>query len=324
MTTLILGGGHLGQAIAGQIRARGETAPTILGRPADGRHATGRLVGFDLAYEASRADAVCTNLAGVLAGGCRRFVIATTGWDDDRVAVDDVLRAHGAAAVAAPNFSLGVAGLLRLVDQAGALFARFDGFDPYVFEWHRRGKADRPSGTAREIARRLLAVDPRKQAIAQPSGGPHAADELEVVSLRAGASPGMHVVGFDAAGESVELRLTARDRSAYAIGALAAGDWLRSATRSPGLHTFDEVVDALLEAGGDGIAAPPAKRRAVPVQPGGRLPVIVSTFDQSIRGAPDVQSRTHISQHPTRPSRRPHGARHPDDHRRCGRRGDAP
>ena len=71
-------------------------------------------------------------------------------------------------------------------------------------------------------------------------------DDLEVVSIRAGVSPGMHMVGFDATGETVELRLTARDRSAYAIGILTAADWLTRAPRMPGIHAFDPVVDALL------------------------------------------------------------------------------
>lgn len=64
--------------------------------------------------------------------------------------------------------------------------------------------------------------------------------------LRAGAGPGMHLVGFDAPGETLELRLTARDRSAYASGSVAAADWLMAQPRSPGIHSFDEVVDDLL------------------------------------------------------------------------------
>jgi dihydrodipicolinate reductase len=55
----------------------------------------------------------------------------------------------------------------------------------------------------------------------------------------------MHLVGFDAAGETMELRLTARDRSAYATGILAAADWLVRAARAPGLHPFDLVIDEL-------------------------------------------------------------------------------
>ena len=56
----------------------------------------------------------------------------------------------------------------------------------------------------------------------------------------------MHLVGFDAVGETVELRLTARDRSAYATGILAAVDWLRRTQREPGLHSFDPIVDELI------------------------------------------------------------------------------
>ena len=53
---------------------------------------------------------------------------------------------------------------------------------------------------------------------------------------------------FDGTGETVELRLTARDRSAYADGALSAARWLRAAPRAAGLHPFDAVVDDLLAA----------------------------------------------------------------------------
>jgi dihydrodipicolinate reductase len=56
----------------------------------------------------------------------------------------------------------------------------------------------------------------------------------------------MHLVGFDAAGETVELRLTARDRSAYAAGILAAADWLFRSPREPGMHAFDPIVDELV------------------------------------------------------------------------------
>ena len=82
-------------------------------------------------------------------------------------------------------------------------------------------------------------ADPQRDGPAEP-------DALEVAVVRAGASPGMHVVGFDAPGETMELRLTARDRSVYAAGALAAADWLCRASRRPGIHEFDEVVDDLL------------------------------------------------------------------------------
>ncbi len=235
MQTMILGDGHLGWAIAAAAGERGERMP-VVGRPAFERHEPAAFAGADLVVDASRGEAVRANIEAALDAGVRRFVVATTGWAFDRDPVDLALRDAGASAVVSANFSLGVALFGRLVETAAELFGGVPGFDPFLVEWHRRAKADRPSGTALDLARRLTAGHP----------GVSTTDDLEVVSIRAGASPGMHLVGFDAVGETVELRLTARDRSAYATGVLAAADWLRRAARSPGIHPFDPVVDELL------------------------------------------------------------------------------
>lgn len=234
MDTIILGDGPLGHAIAAAFRERGAEVP-VLGRPSGRTLDRTDLGSPGLTVEASRAEAVGDNVAAALAAGCRRFVIATTGWDSDRAAVDADLQAHDAAAVAAPNLSLGAALFFRLVERASELLGPIDGFEPYLLEWHRRTKRDRPSGTARELARRIAA-------------GSRSEPDLEIAVIRAGASPGMHLVGFDSPGETIELRLTARDRSAYAAGALAAADWLARTTRPAGLHPFDAVVDELLAA----------------------------------------------------------------------------
>ena len=247
MDTIILGDGGMGGAAAVAFEACGHGV-RVLGRPIGARHDSAALAGAELALDASRGEAVAANVAALVTAGCRRIVIATTGWEADRAWVEALLREHDAAAVAAPSFSLGVVLFARLVETAAGLFGAIAEMDPYVVEWHRRTKADRPSGTARELSRRILAAHPGKARLADPAGGsPPAADELDVTSIRAGASPGMHLVGFDAPGESVELRLTARDRSAYGAGIVAAADWLVAEARSPGIHAFDpEVVDDLL------------------------------------------------------------------------------
>jgi 4-hydroxy-tetrahydrodipicolinate reductase len=233
-TIVVLGSGPLGRAVADAATNAGHDA-RVLGRPTGARHDPTAFEGADLVVEASTANAVLENVTSVLDGGVRRIVIATTAWDSDRQAVEELVTSRGATVVASANFSLGAALFGRLVEDAVALFGSA-GFDPFLVEWHRAGKRDRPSGTARDLARRIVAGHP----------GLREADDLEVVSIRAGVSPGMHLVGFDALGETVELRLTARDRSAYAVGILAAADWLTRAPRTPGIHTFDPVVDALL------------------------------------------------------------------------------
>jgi 4-hydroxy-tetrahydrodipicolinate reductase len=266
MQAIILGDGAMGTAIAAALRARGETVLGMHGRPKAGRahalegpgrrpravagadenagaSATASLVAFDF----SAGDAVAANANAVLAAGCRRLVIGTTAWEDQRDAVDRALLANGAAGVASASFSLGVALFARLVEEAGRLFAPFTEYDPFIVEWHRRTKPDRPSGTAKELSRRLIAAHGRKQRATGPGQtAPPDHDELEVVAVRAGASPGMHLVGFDAPGETVEMRLTARDRSAYVAGALASADWLLAAPRPAGLHPFESVVSDLI------------------------------------------------------------------------------
>lgn len=244
METVVLGDGGLGRAIETALRERGDAA-TVIGRPAGATHEPRLLEGAEVAFEASRGEAVLANVRSLLDAGVRRIVIGTTAWDADRDRVETALREAGAAAVAASNLSLGVALFGRLVDAAVALYGSVPGFDPYLVEWHRRGKADRPSGTARALAARIVAAHPRVRTVAEPTGA-SSPDTLEVIGVRAGANPGSHLVGFDAPGETIELRCTARDRTAYAAGALAAADWLRAGVRTSGLHPFDEVVDELI------------------------------------------------------------------------------
>ena len=230
MDAIILGDGRLGRAIDDALQARGDRS-RVIGRPVAGRHDPTMLTGADVVFDGSTADAVAANVEAALLAGCRRFVIATTGWQADTARVAAGLERAGAAAVVAPNLALGSAVFLRLVDEAARLFASLPDFDPYILEWHRRAKADRPSGTAREIVRRIA----RRSTAGEP----------DVAVIRAGAAPGMHLVGFDAPSETIELRLTARDRSAYASGALAAAAWLSRKPRPAGCHSFDAVVDEL-------------------------------------------------------------------------------
>ena len=251
MHLLLYGPGRLGGAIATSASDAGWRCD-VVGRPlADGRRIPAPAA--DVVIDASIGPAVAANVEHALASGNRSFLLATTGWDADVPRVRAMLLEHGAAAVLATNLSLGAALFLRLAETAAGWYARAGAFEPSIVEWHRRGKADRPSGTARAIARRIVAVDPRwagpDTEVGHGAGRPDdGRPALEISGIRAGAAPGTHLVTFDGPGESVELRLTARDRTAYADGALAAARWLAREPRAAGLHPFDAVVDDLLAA----------------------------------------------------------------------------
>jgi 4-hydroxy-tetrahydrodipicolinate reductase len=252
MQSIVAGDGAMGRAVATALAGRGTPPLAILGMPAGPQgHSPADFHGVDVLFDFSVGEAVLPNVRAALAGDVRNFVIGTTNWASDREQVADLLVRHQATAVASASFSLGVMLFARLVEAASRLFGPFAEYDPYIVEWHRRTKEDRPSGTALELSRRLIAAHPRKQRVARNMvHGAPAPEELEVAVIRAGSSPGMHLVGFDAPGESLEMRLTARDRSAYAAGALTAADWLFAERRSPGFHTFDDVLDSILAAQG--------------------------------------------------------------------------
>src|SRR5680860_665101 len=95
MRALILGDGPLGRALADASQARGD-AVQVLGRPQAGGHAAARLAAAEVVFDASVGTAVRGNIAAALSAGCRHVVVATTGWDADRAAVDRDLRASGA------------------------------------------------------------------------------------------------------------------------------------------------------------------------------------------------------------------------------------
>ena len=194
MQLLIYGPGRLGRSVAVTAEAAGWPAPCLIGRPSTDGHRE-PAPPADVVVDASAGSAVAVNVAEALAAGNRAFVLAATGWPDDAERVDALLRQHGAAAVVAPNLSLGAALFLRLAEIAAGWYGRAGGFEPSIVEWHRRGKADRPSGTAGAIARRIVSADPRwtdpDDALADDRA------VLEVVGIRAGSSPGTHLVTFE-------------------------------------------------------------------------------------------------------------------------------
>ena len=118
----------------------------------------------------------------------------------------------GIGVVAAPNFSVGVVLFEAIVARAAALFAAQQEFGAFLHEAHHAAKKDAPSGTA------LLLKDAMEQA-----GFPR---PIDVSSTRAGYIPGTHTVGFDGPAETIILSHAARDRTAFARGALTAAKWV--------------------------------------------------------------------------------------------------
>lgn len=180
-----------------------------------------RLPDADVAIDFSTATAVPAN-ARVLAARGVSLVIGTTGWDDALPALRRELETSPVGVIAAPNFSIGVNLFLRLAETAAEMMAP-RGFGAWVHEAHHAAKKDAPSGTAIALHRRVAA---------------HLGD-IDITSTRAGYIPGTHTLGFDSPAETITLTHTARDRTAFARGALEAARWIQ------GRHGWFTISDML-------------------------------------------------------------------------------
>ena len=169
---------------------------------------------------------------GVVLGNLRRLaelgvptVCGTTGWYDELPAVTESFRSRDGRFVYAPNFSIGVNLFERIVAETAALFAEHDEYGAWAWEIHHDQKKDAPSGTLKSLVETM-----RDAGYKLP---------VDVSSSRAGKVPGTHVIGFDSAADTIELRHVARNREGFARGALHAARWL---VKHEGVHAFSDVL----------------------------------------------------------------------------------
>ncbi|MEL6616703.1 MAG: dihydrodipicolinate reductase C-terminal domain-containing protein, partial [Bacteroidota bacterium] len=140
----------------------------------------------------------------------------------------------------APNFSLGVAMVVRALRGMLPLLEQLDDYDAWVHELHHTGKVDSPSGTALLLANTLLDGLSRKTRIEpETQHGAIAPEALHVSSGRVGHIFGEHTAGVDSAVDQITVTHRAKDRRAFASGAVRAAEWVRGKT---GLFTLDDML----------------------------------------------------------------------------------
>jgi len=213
MRILIVGYGRMGKLVES---LAGEYGCDIAGivDPLVGQDGvdSDRWSGVDAAVDFSSPDAVMTNVPALARRGFN-IVVGTTGWGAHEPELRKIVGESGIGIVAAPNFSTGVVVFEAVVAHAAKLLAPQADFSAYLHEAHHHAKKDAPSGTA------LLLKGVMHQAGFLRT--------IDVSSTRAGHIPGTHTVGFDGPAETITLTHTARDRSAFARGALTAAQWVK-------------------------------------------------------------------------------------------------
>jgi len=214
MKLLLVGHGKMGQLV-GQLAPQYDCEVAGVIDPASPLHGGGpgddRWSGVDVAIDFSTPDSVVTNARALASRGIN-LVIGTTGWSQHEAALRKTVADAGVGIVVAPNFSTGVVLFEALVADAARMFAPQTEFGAFVHEAHHAAKKDAPSGTGLLLKRAM-----------EQAGYPR---PIDVSSTRAGFIPGTHTVGFDGPAETITLTHTARDRTAFARGALGAARWV--------------------------------------------------------------------------------------------------
>ncbi|MCR4631044.1 MAG: 4-hydroxy-tetrahydrodipicolinate reductase [Treponema sp.] len=244
MKIALVGYGKMGHMIeASAKRAGHEVVATIdviaedasVKVPAGDGAAVARAVkssGAEGIIEFSHPTAVMGNIKALLPLGLP-LVVGTTGWNDKKEEVAALAKDVGGAIMTAANFSIGVNMFYKIVQEAAKIMAEYPMYDVATWEAHHNQKADSPSGTALEVARRIMMGNPTKTEIVTDAFHERPkANQLHVSSTRCGNIPGTHKVFFDGTADTIELTHTARSREGFADGAVAALEKLSSGLKS--------------------------------------------------------------------------------------------
>jgi 4-hydroxy-tetrahydrodipicolinate reductase len=197
----------------------------------------------DVIIDFSTAAASTALAALAAAAGGPALVIGATGFTPEQDNVVAVA-AETIAIVKSGNFSLGLNMLALLVEEAARRLGP-GAWDVEILEAHHRRKIDAPSGTALLLGAaaargRGEAADIAGPPVRADRSGARAQGGIGYASLRGGGIVGEHSVIFAAEDEIITLSHSARHRSLFAHGALAAAAWV--ATARPGLYGMRDVL----------------------------------------------------------------------------------
>ena len=199
------------------------------------------LAGAQVLVDFTRPEGTLAHLAVCRELGVN-MVIGTTGFSEAQKA-QIAEHAQHIAVLLAPNMSVGINVMLKLLDMAAR--ALNEGYDIEIIEAHHRHKVDAPSGTALqlgEVVAAALGRDLKACAVYGREGvtGERDPSTIGFATVRGGDIVGDHTVLFAGTGERIEITHKASSRATFAQGALRAARFV--AQRKSGLYGMNDVL----------------------------------------------------------------------------------
>lgn len=177
----------------------------------------------DVAIEFSNPEVAFTNIKFCLEHHIP-VISGTTGWLDQKSAIEKIATENNTAFLYGSNFSLGVNLFFALNEKLATLMKNFGEYKIQLEEIHHTQKKDAPSGTAISLAEGIIKNNPQFDAwkLEETNG-----KELGIFALRQDEVPGTHSVFYRSDVDEIEIKHTAFNRNGFAIGAVMAAEWIQ-------------------------------------------------------------------------------------------------
>jgi len=246
MKIAIIGYGKMGHEVEKAALARQHKVVVTIDNPQEWEERLECLKQADVAIDFSQPDQVVGNIH-------RCFdlhlpvVVGTTAWQDHFEEIKKRCLAEKQSLFTAPNFSIGM-NIMFLLNKQLAKFAEQYGYRLSMAETHHIHKLDKPSGTAVKLANDILAVDHDYDRWSIDAPAEHtlfindilavdhdydrwsidapAEHTLFIKVTREGEVNGIHSVMAESSADKITLTHEAFNRQGFALGAIAASEFL--------------------------------------------------------------------------------------------------
>ena len=239
MKIAILGYGKMGEQVELVALERKHKVVAYIDNEEDWKKQAEGFAEADVAIDFSMPSVVMENIRRCFAAH-KPIVVGTTGWYDKLPEVRKSCTEQGQSFFYASNFSLGVNLFFRLNRYLARLMAPHAEYDVSMEEVHHTSKKDAPSGTAIVLAEDIIAALPHKDSWINQENDNRA--ELSITSQRLGSQVGTHSVIYTSPMDEIRITHKSFNRKAFAIGAVAAAEFLLGKT---GFFTMDNLLDTV-------------------------------------------------------------------------------
>lgn len=189
----------------------------------------------EVAIDFSTPDAAYGNIISCLEQNVP-IICGTTGWLEKYDNAVELCEEKKGAFLYASNFSLGVNIFFELNAYLAKMMQGLSQYDVTMEEIHHTQKLDAPSGTAITLAESIMAqsmytgwkLDGKEEGL------------IPIVSKRIGDTPGTHTICYSSDVDSIEIKHTAHNREGFALGAIAAAEWILGKT---GVFSMKDVLN---------------------------------------------------------------------------------